>query len=86
MKTRILVLLAALLCAGAGPAFAQGATATPPLADELAIQSLLRGEPVHGRITMIDGSHLFPMEQPDTTAAAVEAALRNLETASRLRV
>ncbi|MBF5007059.1 alpha/beta fold hydrolase [Diaphorobacter caeni] len=31
-----------------------------------------------GRIMMIDGSHLFPMEQPHTTAAAVEASLRNL--------
>lgn len=31
-----------------------------------------------GRITMLDGSHLFPMEQPVATAAAVEAALRNL--------
>ncbi|PWW45872.1 alpha/beta fold hydrolase [Melaminivora alkalimesophila] len=33
-----------------------------------------------GRIMMLDGSHLFPMEQPLTTAAAIEAALRNLET------
>jgi len=32
-----------------------------------------------GRITMLDGSHLFPMEQPRTTAAAIEAALLNLE-------
>ncbi|QIL78836.1 alpha/beta hydrolase [Diaphorobacter sp. HDW4A] len=31
-----------------------------------------------GRIMMVDGSHLFPMEQPHTTAAAVEASLRNL--------
>jgi pimeloyl-ACP methyl ester carboxylesterase len=31
-----------------------------------------------GRIMMLDGSHLFPMEQPVTTAAAIEAALRNL--------
>ena len=31
-----------------------------------------------GRITMLDGSHLFPMEKPLATAAAVEAALRNL--------
>ena len=54
MKIRILVLLVALACAAASPAFAQGATATPPLADELAIQSLLRGEPVHGRITIPD--------------------------------
>ncbi|QBK06053.1 alpha/beta hydrolase [Hylemonella gracilis] len=31
-----------------------------------------------GRIMMLDGSHLFPMEQPVTTAAAIEASLRNL--------
>lgn len=31
-----------------------------------------------GRILMLDGSHLFPMEQPHTTAAAVEAALLNM--------
>ena len=31
-----------------------------------------------GRIAMLDGSHLFPMEKPLATAAAVEAALRNL--------
>ncbi len=32
-----------------------------------------------GRITMLDGSHLFPMEKPLATAAAIEAALRNME-------
>ena len=31
-----------------------------------------------GRIMMLDGSHLFPMEKPLATAAAVEAALLNL--------
>jgi pimeloyl-ACP methyl ester carboxylesterase len=31
-----------------------------------------------GRIAMLDGSHLFPMEKPLATAAAIEAALRNL--------
>ncbi|MFN3376861.1 MAG: alpha/beta hydrolase [Burkholderiaceae bacterium] len=31
-----------------------------------------------GRTTMLDGSHLFPMEQPEATAAAMEAALLNL--------
>ena len=31
-----------------------------------------------GRISMLDGTHLFPMEKPITTAAAVEASLRNL--------
>jgi pimeloyl-ACP methyl ester carboxylesterase len=30
-----------------------------------------------GRITMLDGSHLFPMEKPMATAAAIEAALLN---------
>ncbi|MDR2853512.1 MAG: alpha/beta fold hydrolase [Burkholderiaceae bacterium] len=31
-----------------------------------------------GRLMMLDGSHLFPMEKPLATAAAMEAALRNL--------
>ena len=31
-----------------------------------------------GRITMVDGGHLFPMEKPIATAAAMEAALLNL--------
>ena len=31
-----------------------------------------------GRVMMIDGSHLFPMEKPLATAAAVEASLRGL--------
>lgn len=31
-----------------------------------------------GRKMMLDGSHLFPMEKPRATAAAIEAALRNL--------
>lgn len=33
-----------------------------------------------GRILMLDGSHLFPMEKPLATAAAIEAALRNMES------
>ena len=45
MKIRILALLLALACAGVAPAFAQGSAASPPLADELAIQALARGEP-----------------------------------------
>lgn len=32
----------------------------------------------HGRTIMLDGSHLFPMEKPLATAAAIEAALRNM--------
>lgn len=31
-----------------------------------------------GRMMMLDGSHLFPMEKPLATAAAIEAALRGL--------
>ena len=31
-----------------------------------------------GRTMMLDGSHLFPMEQPMATAAAIEASLLNL--------
>ncbi len=31
-----------------------------------------------GRVMMLDGSHLFPMERPAVTAAAMEAALLNL--------
>lgn len=33
---------------------------------------------VKGRVMMLDGSHLFPMEKPLATAAAIEASLRNL--------
>jgi len=33
---------------------------------------------VKGRLMMLDGSHLFPMEKPLATAAAIEAALLNL--------
>ncbi len=32
-----------------------------------------------GRIMLLDGSHLFPMERPLVTAAAIEAALLNLD-------
>ena len=35
-----------------------------------------------GRLMMLDGSHLFPMEQPLATAAALEAALLNLQSLS----
>ena len=31
-----------------------------------------------GRISMLDGSHLFPMEKPLATAAAIEAAALNM--------
>ena len=32
----------------------------------------------HGRVMLLDGSHLFPMERPVATAAAIEAALRSM--------
>lgn len=32
-----------------------------------------------GRMAMLDGSHLFPMEKPLATAAAVEAAIRGMQ-------
>ena len=38
-----------------------------------------------GRIMMLDGSHLFPMEQPVATAAAIEAALLNLQHVQQLK-
>jgi hypothetical protein len=31
-----------------------------------------------GRSMILDGSHLFPMERPEATAAAIEASLLNL--------
>ena len=34
----------------------------------------------HGRVSWVDGSHLFPMEKPAVTAAAIEAALLNLQS------
>lgn len=39
-----------------------------------------------GRVSMLDGTHLFPMEQPLITAAAVEAALLNLESVAAAAV
>ncbi len=38
-----------------------------------------------GRITILDGSHLFPMEQPGATAAAIEASLLNLQRVRQLK-
>lgn len=35
-----------------------------------------KGDP--GRVMMLDGSHLFPMERPLATAAAIEASLVNM--------
>lgn len=54
MKIRILALLAALLLgAAATPAFAQG-SGTPSRAEEMEVQALLRGETIHGRVTIPD--------------------------------
>lgn len=39
----------------------------------------MTGRLTRGRISMLDGSHLFPMEKPVATAAAIEAALLNLD-------
>jgi pimeloyl-ACP methyl ester carboxylesterase len=38
-------------------------------------------EVTRGRTMMLDGSHLFPMEKPIATAAAIEAALRGYDFA-----
>lgn len=39
----------------------------------------------HGRTMMVDGGHLFPMEQPHVTAAAMEASLLNLQVAAQTK-
>ncbi len=39
-------------------------------------------EVAQGRVTMIEGSHLIPMERPLATAAAIEAHIRAMATAS----
>ena len=36
-----------------------------------------------GRVSMLDGTHLFPMEKPEVAAAAVEASLLNLMSLGR---
>jgi pimeloyl-ACP methyl ester carboxylesterase len=33
-----------------------------------------------GRISMLEGSHLFPMEKPMETAAAIDAAIRSMDS------
>ncbi len=40
----------------------------------------MTGKITRGRLTILDGSHLFPMEKPLVTAAAMEAALLNLQS------
>ena len=40
----------------------------------------MTGQVTAGRIMMLDGSHLFPMEKPLATAAAIEASLRSFES------
>ena len=39
-------------------------------------------EVAQGRVTMIEGTHLIPMERPLATAAAIEAHIRAMATAS----
>ena len=39
----------------------------------------MTAEVTQGRMMMLDGSHLFPMEKPAATAAAIEAALRGYD-------
>jgi pimeloyl-ACP methyl ester carboxylesterase len=41
-------------------------------------------EVTQGRMLMLDGSHLFPMEKPVATAAAIEAALRGFDFAPQV--
>jgi len=41
----------------------------------------MTAEVTQGRMMMLDGSHLFPMEKPAATAAAIEAALRGYDWA-----
>jgi pimeloyl-ACP methyl ester carboxylesterase len=44
------------------------------------VGSAMTSRVTQGRMMMIDGSHLFPMEKPQATAAAIEAALLALGT------
>lgn len=37
----------------------------------------------HGRITMLEGTHHFPMEKPDVAAAAVELAVMEMRSGGR---
>ncbi|MBQ0130755.1 MAG: alpha/beta hydrolase [Comamonas sp.] len=39
----------------------------------------------HGRTMLVDGGHLFPMEHPHMTAAAMEASLLNLQIAAQVK-
>jgi hypothetical protein len=39
-----------------------------------------------GRITMMDGSHLFPMEHPLQTAAAIDAAIKAMKNPVKTRI
>ena len=49
----------------------------------MAMTHRLVGRDHPGRLSMIEGSHLFPMEQPLETAAAIEQALAALEAGPR---
>jgi hypothetical protein len=35
-----------------------------------------------GRVTLLDGSHRFPMEKPLATAAAIEASLLSMKASA----
>ena len=48
-----------------------------------AVGLALTQQVTRGRMLMVDGSHLFPMEKPLVTAAAIETALLNMAHAPR---
>jgi pimeloyl-ACP methyl ester carboxylesterase len=57
-------------------AFIGGSTST-----EMAQVGMTMTEKIaHGHISMMEGGHLFPMEQPLATAAAIESSLLSLRT------
>jgi hypothetical protein len=62
------------------PAWDGGSTDAPGLrsAEMKQVGMSLTQRVTKGRIMLLDGSHLFPMERPHVTAAAIEAALLNM--------
>jgi len=44
----------------------------------MAMTQRLVGKAHPERLLMVEGSHLFPMEKPQETAAMIDAALRSL--------
>ena len=59
------------------PAYYIGGTASEEMRR---VGMALTTKVVKGHITMREGSHLFPMEHPSETAAAIEAAIRAMDT------